>query len=393
MSNSRDTALRLSATSRAVAIEVLVHGAQSRARLAEKMGLSAGSLTRLVKPLLAAGLLVEANAVRSSQRGPASLPLDVVADDYRFVGVKVTTSRAYGVVTDLRARVIDRLDLELASVDAPEVTRSVMALVTQLRRSAPKGIDAVGVTVGGQVSAGEVVADSPYLHWHEVPFRALLGDALALPVYLDNDVVGLTRAQHWFGSGREYSNFAMLTVGAGIGYGLVIDDAMVRTPIGLVSHYPIDASGPVCVLGHRGCLTAYLTIAAITSAVSVSLGRTVTFLEVLELATGGEPVATRIIDEAAWALGRAAGAVTALTGVEHIILSGEGVHLVEVARPALERGLREYQTDAPEHPDPVIHPVDFFEWARGAAVIAIQQEFPPNGRQVQSAMDTTRERG
>jgi predicted NBD/HSP70 family sugar kinase len=376
-----EESLNLSATSRAVAIEVLVHGAQSRARLSERMGLSAGSLTRLVKPLIAAGVLVESDAVRASQRGRYSLPLDVVPEDYRFIGVKLTTRTAYAVVTDLRARVLDRVVTDLPSHDVHQVTGVVTSLIAELKRLGHPSIDSVGVTVGGQVANGALVADSPYLEWHDVPFRSLLEEALGLPVHLDNDVVGLTRAQHWFGSGKEHANFALLTVGAGIGYGLVINDEMVRTPLAPISHFPADPGGPMCSLGHRGCLSSLLTTAAITGAASLAHHRDISYDEVLRLADQSDPAAVRIVHDAARALGRAAAAVTALTGVERIILSGEGVHLAEIAREALELGLNEYQAGETSHPDPVIHPVDFFEWARGAAVVAIQEEFPPsNGR-------------
>jgi len=67
--NAWEDSLNLSATSRAVAIEVLVHGAQSRARLSDRMGLSPGSLTRLVKPLLAAGACTRADGEPGQESG------------------------------------------------------------------------------------------------------------------------------------------------------------------------------------------------------------------------------------------------------------------------------------------------------------------------------------
>jgi predicted NBD/HSP70 family sugar kinase len=81
------------------------------------------------------------------------------------------------------------------------------------------------------VEAGEIVVDSPFLHWHDVPLRSLLSQQLDAPVHLDNDVVGLTKAQHWFGHGKGYASFALLTVGAGIGFGLVVNNDMVPTRV------------------------------------------------------------------------------------------------------------------------------------------------------------------
>jgi predicted NBD/HSP70 family sugar kinase len=366
----------LSALSRAVAIDILVHGARSRAQLANSMGLSAATLTRLVKPLLEAGVLTETEPIRTPGRGRDSLPLDVVAERYRFIGVKLTTESIHAVVTDLRARILDTYVLPIRSLEVPDVVDAVSELVAGFQARSDRPVDAVGVTVGGLVEKGEIVADSPFMHWHEVPLRALLSRRLQLPVHLDNDVVGLTQAQHWFGYGKGHTDFALLTVGAGIGYGLVLNNAMIPTRVTPVSHFPIDPYGPLCPLGHRGCMAAYLTSEAIASAVSVGLGRPVGYDEVLELATAGDPIAGRVVDEAARALGRAAAAVSSLTGVQRIILSGEGVHLAEVARASLDEALGEYCGPRGPHSELVIRSMGFLEWARGAATIAIQREFP-----------------
>lgn len=366
----------LSAPSRAAAIEILLHGAQSRVQLAFKLSLSAPTLTRAVKPLLAAGILQESEAVRTPGRGRSSLPLDVVPERYRFIGVKLTEESVYAVITDLRARVLEQEVAPLESLQVADVVALVTRMVTSFQERSDLPVSAVGVTVGGQVEAGEMVADSPFLHWHEVPFRALLSEALGTPVHLDNDVVGLTRAQHWFGHGRGFENFALLTIGAGIGYGLVINDTMVPTSTHPISHFPVNPGGPLCPLGHRGCATAYMSSPSIVSAASVGHGRSLGYEEVLNLAKSHDPVAGRVVREAALALGRTAAAISSLTGVERIILSGEGVHLAEVAEAALDEGLSDYGGAREPHPRPIVRPMDFVEWARGAAVIAIRAEFP-----------------
>lgn len=365
----------LPALSRRVAIEVLVHGAQSRARLAKKLGVSPATLTRIVKPLLECGVLIEAEAVRTPGRGRSSLPLDVVADDYRFVGVKLTTDSIYGVVTDLRAQILDSEVVPVPSFEVPDVVQAVVTVVDRLRARSDHAVDAVGVTVGGVVDGGETVADSPFLHWHEVPFRSLLAQELDVPVFLANDVVGLTRAQQWFGHGRHWPTFALLTVGAGVGYGLVVNDEVVPTLVSPFSHFPIDPRGPLCPAGHRGCISAYVTSRAMTAAVSLAHGRDISYDQLLRLAEDGDPAATRVVGEAAEALGRATAAVTSLTGVQRIILSGEGVRLAELGREALHAGRMAYPAGRGAL-EPVIRPMAFLEWARGAAVIAVQEAFP-----------------
>lgn len=366
----------LPALSRALAVDVLVHGAQSRASLGERMGVSAATVTRLVRPLLAAGVLVEGETLRVPGRGRSAVALDVVPDRYRFLGVKLTADALYAVVTDLRARVLGSRVEPLRSQRVQDVVAAVGAVVRDLQAHGGVRAGAVGVTVGGQVSGGEVVTDSPFLHWRDVPFRSLLGDELGLAVHLDNDVVGLTRVQHWFGHGKDCASFALLTVGAGIGYGLVLNDQVVPTGTAPISHYPVDPGGPPCAWGHRGCMTALLASGSIATAVSDGCGRPVSFEEALDLAASGDPVAARVMGAAARALGRAAGAVSTMTGVQRIILSGEGVHLADVAPSALRAGFTEHDVPPAAHSELVVRPMDFLEWARGAAAVAIQAEFP-----------------
>lgn len=363
-------------TSKALAVDILVNGAQSRAQLAKKTGLSAPTLTRLVRPLLEAGVLVESDSVRTSGRGRSSVLLDVVAEDYRYVGVKLTSESIYAVLTNLRAEVLASQTLTTPSLNVPDVVSSVADVVTRLQEAAGRPVQGVGVTVGGRVDAGETVADSPFLDWHEVPFRTLLAEQVDAPLFLANDVVGLTMAQQWFGYGRTYPDFALLTVGAGVGYGLVINHEIVPTSVSPVSHLSIDPHGPLCFTGHRGCMTAFVTSGAMANAVSLARGRRTAYDEVLELAEAGDPAATRVVAEAAYAVGRVAAAITSLTGVERIILSGEGVRLVEIAPDSLHAGRVEYAGGQASALDPVILSMDFLEWARGAAVVAIQAGFP-----------------
>ncbi|MGW2101127.1 MarR family transcriptional regulator, partial [Streptomyces olivaceoviridis] len=105
--------LPLSPAERSVAIEVLVHGPLSRTELARRLRLSQGSLTRLTKPLIESGLLVEAaeaGGSGESRQGRPSQPLDIVAESRSFLGFKITADRVYGVVTTLRSDVSGRLD-------------------------------------------------------------------------------------------------------------------------------------------------------------------------------------------------------------------------------------------------------------------------------------------
>jgi predicted NBD/HSP70 family sugar kinase len=364
------------ALARAVAVDILVHGPRPRSSLAQRLDVSPATLTRITRPLVDSGVLIEGGAVRTPGRGRSSLPLDVATDARHFLGVKLTRESIYGVRVDLRARVVDAEVVAEPSLAVEEVVTAVTDVVARLRARSDRPVAAVGVTVGGNVDRGGNVTDSPFLEWHDVPFRTLLAEEVEEPLYLANDVVRLTMAQQWFGFGRTYADFALLTVGAGVGYGLVIDHRVVPTEVSPVSHLPLDPHGPLCRLGHRGCLSAYVVSEAMCATASQAYGRTVSYDELLGLAESRDLVAARVVAEAARALGQATAVVTSLTGVERIILTGEGVRLAEVAPDALAEGRLAYAAGPQSAIEPVVMPMDFVEWARGAAVVAIQHEFP-----------------
>ncbi|MFE9235243.1 ROK family transcriptional regulator [Cellulosimicrobium funkei] len=366
----------LSGPAHRIALDVLLDGPLSRAELSRRLDLSAGSLTRLTKPLLDAGLLVEVDDPAPGSRvGRPSQPLDVVPTAHHFVGVKVTGDTAHGVLTTLRGVVVAADDLPLTDHSPQAVADDVARLVTDLTTRMPTGVTAVGVSLGGHVVGATDVVRAPFLDWLDVPLGHMLRERTSLPTVVANDVIALTEATHWFGAGRGTSTFALLTLGAGVGFGLVTHGRLVNNDdasLGLVGHHPLDPGGPLCFLGHRGCAAAMLTIGSITAQVSVALGRPVTYDEALDLALAGDPAARRVVDDAGRALGRLIAAASNFTMPERVVLGGEGIRLADVAHHALLDGLHADRDPLAHDPELATLSPSFTEWARGAAVIAIQ---------------------
>lgn len=361
--------------SQSVALEVLINGPISRSEIARRLNLSAGSLTRLSTPLIESGLLVEVGERADGRAGRPSRPLDVVVGSHHFVGMKLTGNEVQGVTTDLRANVIASASATLSSREPEAVVKIIAKLAKDLAKHAPS-VTALGVGIGGLVDQHTVVTSAPFLGWSEVPLGSMLETLTGIPTVIENDVVAFTELEHWFGAGRGLDRFAVLTLGAGIGYGLVIHGDIVvdaDSGIGLVGHWPIDPYGPLCPAGHRGCARSVLTQSAISQAVSSALGRQVEYEEALTLAENGEPAARRVVDDAGRGLGRLLAAVANLTAPERIVLGGEGVRLVDVAAKAIHEGIHTDRDPRAHELELVTTPGDNTEWCRGAAVIAIQR--------------------
>ncbi|MBF5082418.1 ROK family transcriptional regulator [Quadrisphaera sp. INWT6] len=360
-----------------VAVEVLRHGPLPRGALARRLGLSAGSLTRLSKPLITSGLLVEAAAAVDPESRRPTRPLDVPADRHRFVGVDLTGSAAWAVVTDLRARVLSRGDAPLPDRSPAAVVEVAALLVERLLAEEGVRADAVGVSLGGYVTPGGVVRRAPFLRWDQpVDLGALLEARLGRQVVLTNDLAAMTATEHWFGEGRGTTSFAVLTIGAGVGYGLVQHDQVVNTPdtgLQLLGHHPLDSSGPRCPEGHRGCATALVTLPALELAGSLALARRADAHEVLALAAAGDPRARCVVDDAARHVGTLVAAVANFTTVERILLTGDGIELARTGERALHEGIAAARDPDASAVDLVLRPHHFEAWARGAAGAAISE--------------------
>ncbi|WP_282700613.1 ROK family transcriptional regulator [Streptomyces sp. CC219B] len=369
--------LPLSAGERSVAIEVLVGGPLSRTELARRLDLSAGSLTRLTKPLIESGLLVEvpeAEGPAEVRQGRPSQPLDVVPESRSFIGFKVTDDMVYGVVTTLRSDIVARLDRPLTTHDPAGVADLLAAMARELAGDFPR-LAGIGIGVGGRVQDRAVVAESPFLGWRDIPLAALVEERTGLPVVVENDVAALTEAETWFGSGRGLDRFVVLTVGAGLGYSLVLGGKRVPSEEedrGFGRHWIIDPHGPLTPDGQRGSAVSLLTIPNIRYQVQAATGRERSYAEILRLADAGEPMAARVVREAGRALGILVAQIANFAMPQRILLAGEGVGLMDVAGDTVAETIRGHRHPLAAPIDLETRVSDFHDWARGAAVLAIQ---------------------
>ncbi|WP_432540960.1 ROK family protein [Kineococcus sp. SYSU DK002] len=358
---------------------MLLDGPLPRSELARRLDLSAGTLTRLSRPLLDSGLLREIGEAPDPVTGRPTRPMDVDENSHLFVGVKLTATTVHVVLTSLRANVLRSTEAVLpdSSPDAVRATvvRLARAVVEEHGHRATAHVRAVGVALGGLVGEGGHVLNASFLGWQDVPLGRDLEAELGLPVVVDNDLLSFTRAEQWFGSARRCGHFAVLTIGEGLGYGLVVRDEVLDRPdagVGLLGHFPLLPGGPLCPEGHQGCADALLTVAAVESRASAALRRPVRYEDVLDLAAAGDRLARRVVDDSAYGLGVLVAAIGNLTMPEKVILSGEGIRLAVVGQDALHRGLHEHRSRYASALDLEVQPTGFTEWARGAAVTAIQ---------------------
>ena len=357
---------------RAVLREVVIHGSQPRVELARKVGLSRTSLTRLAREMVDFGFLLEGESQRTPGRGRPRELLHLRPEAAYFLGIKLTGDHLYAVVTDLAATVVDERTEPLDSTAVEDVADLIAAVAAQMLARRPLAA-AVGVCLAGSVherEGAQYVEHSTFLGWESAPLPSLLAERIALPVTVTNDVVALTGAHHWFGSGVGASSLVVFGLGAGIGSGVVALDEVVRGAhgrAGRVGHARLDEHGMPCELGHTTCVHSFVTM----SAIAHNAGEP--YPAALESAQRGEPHALRAFSLAARALGIVIAEAVNAVDPEKVLVTGEGVDMMAIAPGAVRDGMLEYLEQVEVDSVVVERPAfSFAHYARGAAIAAMR---------------------
>jgi predicted NBD/HSP70 family sugar kinase len=380
-----DATLAASPAAAAILTALVTAGPQSRVTLARRLGISSAAVTKSARPLIDAGYLAELDATERTGPGagrPAS-PLMVNPDREYFVGVKLTADELIGVVCDLTAQVRAVVHRRLGSSAVDDVLAELTALVGDLLDGRfRERTHRLGLAVSGDVDrAGGLVRYSPFLRWHNVTLAKLAAAATGLIVTVENDVKALTTAEHWFGEGVGADSFALVTVGSGIGCGLVVNGRPVSGAFGVageIGHLCVDAAGPACHCGSRGCVEAIAGSAQIVDAVRAATGRdSLTIDDAYALARDGNAAVQQVFARAGEAIGLGIAAVANLVGPSRIVVSGEGLAAYDLFEPHIRAGFERQAFGAAASCPLFIRPLPFEEWARGAAAVSIQSRIVP----------------
>jgi predicted NBD/HSP70 family sugar kinase len=191
----------------------------------------------------------------------------------------------------------------------------------------------IGVGLAGVVNMQSgVVHYSPFFQWRELPLADLIAAQIRLPVYVDTDVYTLTLTEHLFGAGHDIENFAVITVGRGIGMGMVLHHRLYQGGpggAGEFGHLTLEVDGPPCDCGKRGCLEALASDPAVIRYIQQRRpsGRALpgTLLDVIAAADGGDALAREALEVSGRYIGLGLSMIVNLLCPTLIVLSGEGV--------------------------------------------------------------------
>ena len=250
----------------------------------------------------------------------------VVTDGSRIVGLRTEpTGAAHGADS-----VIDRI-----------VTMTKAAIEDTRLADRDAVIEGVGIGSPGPLNRTTgVVILTPNLGWHDMPVRDRIGTALGLPAWLDNDANCAMAGEWWVGAAQGARHAVTLTLGTGIGGGIVVDGKLLHGASDVaaeIGHITIETNGRRCGCGNDGCLEAYAsgpaiarrTIEAIESGAESSIGAMVggaldriSAQTVYDAAGAGDPLALEVVQDTAKYLGVGVANLINILNPEVVVICG-----------------------------------------------------------------------
>ncbi len=254
-------------------------GAISRADIARETQLSRSTITNIVNDLLPTGL-VEETGTGNSYVGRRPIMLEFDYGARLVLGVDMGATHLTIVAANLAGEVLALRHETLAVSSHPDRTiERIVTLTNEVREEAGYTLAhtlGLGIAVPAPLEGDSFDRISPIIlpKWMGVDLRREIAAATHLPVFLDNDANLGALAEKWWGHGREVSNLAYIKVATGVGCGLIINGAIFRGEggtAGEIGHIAIQADGPPCRCGLRGCLEAMTGTQAIEQRIAQAL--------------------------------------------------------------------------------------------------------------------------
>ena len=281
----------------------------SRAEIAQKTGLNKGTVSSLVAELIEDHLVTESGpGVSSGGRRPVLLLFNQVAG--YSIGITLEVNYILGILTDFQGNIIIEKNDPHSQQSVQETMNQLKELIAYLIKAAPhSSYGIVGISIGapGIINKDGDILLAPNLGWKDVSIKSELEAAFLIPVLIENEANLGAYGEKKFGSGQGIENLIYISMGIGVGSGIIINGDLYKGNNGFsgeLGHMTIDTNGPKCRCGNKGCWELYASEKALLN--KVNKGKKQHYLhldDVLELARSSDPSILSSFDEIGHYLG------------------------------------------------------------------------------------------
>ncbi|MCD8740096.1 ROK family protein [Mucilaginibacter roseus] len=335
----------------------------SSAELSARIDKSIPLVTKAVNHLIEAGFVVEQGYAPSSG-GRRPLMYSVRHDRLYIVTVAMDQLSTRIGIVDLLNNFVSPIEIiSLKLLDNPQALDSLVSLINNHIEKAKvdkEKIIGVGIGMPGFVNVNEGI-NYTYLDAGSKSLTQYIGDAVELPVYIDNDSSLIALSELKFGIAKSIKDVMVINIGWGIGLGMIINGQIFRGENGFAgefSHIPIAEEGALCACGKQGCLEAEASLMAVAqkaiegveSGQKSSLQHYITDDHsnlavgnvLMDAANKGDQYAIELLSDAAYKIGRALSILIHILNPKAIVLSGRGVKVGKLLLAPIQQALNKY---------------------------------------------------
>lgn len=351
-------------------------GQISRKQLTDISGLSVGAVSGITTELLENAWILEVGE-GDFTGGRRQTLIKLNAKAGYAIGLKIMEKRIVAAVSNFEGQVVYYREFDIQqSPNVDLLVDTISAIINETLRESNIPLDktfGIGIGLAGVIySQTGVVHYSPFFGWRDVPIASLVEQSTHLPVYIENDVNTLTLTEQLFGAGRQCNNFVVVTVGRGIGMGIVINGQLYRGAKGgagelghtMIAHQAQDAAN-----------SHYISLEDMAADPALFNGQS-TIEAVTQQAQAGNQAIQNKLQQSGAILGIGLANVINILSPELVIVSGEGVEAGDYRiQPMLESMKQHTFQGLLDDVDVIVIPTGDQEWARGAANIVISKVF------------------
>jgi glucokinase len=290
------------------------------------------------------------------------------------VGVDVGGTKVLGGVVDASGKVRATSRRDTPREGGSELTKTIAEVALELMQS--HSVSAVGVSAAGFVSSDRktMLATPNIADWNGVQLDLELEKLIGLPVVIENDANAAAWGEAKFGAGRNQAHMMMLTIGTGVGGGIVVNNELYRGAFGIAAefgHLRVVPEGHLCGCGARGCFEQYASGSALRrharEAISASpdLARNLlargdgtidglTGQAITDAAREGDAVALAAFQTTAQYLGAGIASLAVLLDPSCVVIGGGVIDAGEILLAPTREAMKRYMPFAGKHPYPEI---------------------------------------
>jgi predicted NBD/HSP70 family sugar kinase len=323
----------LAGNARRVAESLRTRGRSTRAELIATTGLSRPTVSATLAELAAAGLVAEETGTATPGGGRPASVMRLTRRAGLAVGVDMGRRHLQVAVADLGHAVLAqracRFDSESDEHPTEVLDRAATMIGCALDDIGDDHDAVVGVGLGIPVPvtrAGLIGAPALMPAWAALSPAEELAGRIGMPVWVDNDANLGALGEYVWGAGGGCRVLVFIKLATGIGAGILLDGRLFRGGIGTageLGHVTLDARGPVCRCGNRGCVELSFGGRALLDTVRRTHPEIADLAELVSRAEAGDPGCRRLLSDAGTELGIALGSLVNLLNPERIVLGGE----------------------------------------------------------------------